>query len=321
LFLFEIGYFVVKPLFSEMTQWWAMRQHIAKTTNGRLTLGSVAIILLLFVIPWSSTVRIPAILEATDVAHIYPPRAARIVTIHVVAGQVVRKGDKIAQLDSADLESDRLITLQKFNAVRDRLARISSDKEDRDDNLVLESANDSLRMKLEGLIKEQAELDLRAPDDGIIAELNPNLGPGQWIAAKEQIALLRGTDRILITGYVAETDLWRIEVGASGRFIPDMLQAPSAPATLQSIAVSGSTQIDPPELASSFGGRIEAFPDNRQRLIPVTAHYLVTLTATLPTAAPAMRLRGVVNVQGTAESFFAATWRRVLKVFVRESAA
>jgi putative peptide zinc metalloprotease protein len=321
LFLFEIGYFVAKPVFGELSQWWAMRQLIWKSGRARMTIIGLSVLALLFVVPWSSTVKIPAVLESTDVAHIFPPRPARVVTVHTVAGQTVRKGDKLIQLDSADLESERRITITKIDAVQMRLARRFADKEDRDDSLVLESAMTSLRMKLDGLNKEQQELDVRAPADGIIAELNPNLQSGQWIAAKERIALLRGNDRVSIIGYVAEADLWRIEIGAPGRFIPDMPQASSASATLQSIAVSGSVQIDPPELASANGGRIEAFPDNRQRLVPVSAQYLVTLAVTASGPVPSIRQRGVVNVQGAAESFFAATWRRALKVFVRESAA
>jgi hypothetical protein len=34
-----------------------------------------------------------------------------------------------------------------------------------------------------------------------------------------------------------------------------------------------------------------------------------------------MRLRGVVHIQGVAESFLSSFWRQILKVLVRESAA
>jgi putative peptide zinc metalloprotease protein len=321
LFIFEIGYFVAKPVFGEFTQWWTMRQLIFASPRARLTMSGVAVLALAFLVPWSSTVKIPAVLEAADITHVYPPRAARIVSVHVVAGQAVRKGDPLIQLESNDLESERRIAVLKLEAVQQRLNRIGSDKEDRDDAIVLASANTSLRMKIEGLNAEQRELDVRAPTDGIIAELNPNLVLGQWISAKEQIALLRGTDHGLISGYVAESDLWRIEIGAQGRFIPDMPQASSASATLQSIAVSGAGQIEPAELATANGGRIEAFPDNRQRLVPVNAQYFVTLAVGAKSPVPAVRLRGVVNVEGAAESFFAAVCRRALKIFVRESAA
>jgi putative peptide zinc metalloprotease protein len=321
LFLFEIGYFVAKPVVGELTQWWIMREPILASSRARFTMLGVAALLSLFAVPWSSTVKIPAVLEAAQVTHIYPPRAARIVTVHVVAGQAVRKGDPLIKLESTDLDSERRIAILKLEAVQQRLNRIGSDKEDRDDTIVLNSANMSLRMKIDGLNNERGELDVRAPVDGVIAELNPNLLPGQWISGKEQIALLRGTSRVIISGFVAEADLWRIEIGAKGRFIPDMPQASSASVILQSIAVSGAAQIEPPELASVYGGRIEAFPDNRQRLVPVTAQYLATLAVDTTSPVPTVRLRGVVNVQGAAESFFAAMCRRALKVFVRESAA
>jgi putative peptide zinc metalloprotease protein len=321
LFLFEIGYFVARPVLVEITQWWTMRQNIFASSRARLTVSGVAVLAVLFVVPWSSTVKIPAVLEAADVTHVYPPRAARIVSVHVVTGQAVRRGDPLITFESADLESERRVAILKFEAVQQRLNRIGSDKEERDDAIVLGSASTSLHMKIEGLNAEHRELDVRASADGIVAELNPNLLPGQWVSAKEQIALLRGTNQFLISGYVAETDLWRVEVGAHGRFIPDMPQASSASAILQSIAVSGAVQIEPPELASAHGGRIEAFPDNRQRLVPVNAQYMVSLSVGATSPVPAVRLRGVVNVDGAAESFFAAVCRRALKIFVRESAA
>lgn len=321
LFAFEIGYFLVKPAYAEVSQWWAMRKELVNSNRALLTLGLAIVLATLFIIPWSSTIKIPAILEAVDVAQIYPPRSGRIIAVHAVAGQTVRKGDRLLQLGSADLDAEQNITRIKLDAVQRRLERILSDKEDRDDSLVLEGAARLLRMKLDGLIKEQQELDIRAPANGMIAEMNRSLQPGQWIGEKERIALLRGTEHVAITGYVAESDLYRIEVGALGRFIPDMPQGSAAEAILQSIAVSGATQIEPPELASANGGRIEAYLDNRQRLVPVTAQYSVKLTVAGPVPVPSVRLRGVVNVQGAAESFFAATWRRVLKVLVRESAA
>jgi putative peptide zinc metalloprotease protein len=321
LFIFEIGYFLVKPVWGEQTQWWTMRRLLYRSGRARTTAVGMAMLAFLFVVPWSSTVKIPAVLEAADITHIYPPRAAQVVALHTAVGQAVRKGDKLIQLGSDDLESERRITITKLEAVQVRLARRLADKDDRDDSLVLESAVSSLRMKLDGLNKEQQELDVRAPADGIIAEFNPNLRTGQWIGAKERIALLRGIGHLTVMGFVSEADLWRIEIGAQGRFIPDMPQTSSVATILKSIAVSGSAYIDPPELVSTNGGRIEAFPDAHQRLVPVQAQYLVTLAVPAADPVPTLRLRGVVNLQGTAESFFAATWRRALKVFVRESAA
>ena len=321
LFFFEIGYFVLRPVLSETTQWWKMRSRIVRTDRTRMTVALAAALVLWFVVPWSSTVKIPAVLEAAELSQIYPPRAARVVAFHSLPGQLVRKGDLLIELMSADLESERILTLAKLTAVSTRLARIGADREDRDDSLVMESTRGALVNKLKGLNAEIAELSVRAPADGIVAEVNPNLRPGQWIAARERIALVRGTDRVSIVGYVAESDLWRIDVGAAGYFVPDMPQAASSSALLRSIAVNSTAHIEPPELVSTHGGRIEAFPDARQRFVPVSAHYLVTLDVITNNPVPPVRLRGVVNVEGRSESFFSAVWRRTLKVLVRESAA
>jgi putative peptide zinc metalloprotease protein len=321
LFLFEIGYFVVKPIVSELTQWWAMRDRIMMSNRARLTMASCMAITLIVTVPWSSTVTIPAVLAAAELTSIYPPRAAQITAVHVEPGQSVRKGDPLIRMVSSDLYNELRTTSARLNSLQMRLGRLSADKDDRDDSLVLQTTLTALRIKLDGLTREKAELEILAPVDGLVAELSPHLQPGQWLAVKDRIALLRSRESVAVSGYVAEADLWRIEIGASGRFVPDMPQALAAKTALTSVAISGASYIEPPELVASNGGRIDANVDARQRFVPVTAQYLVTLSAALTGRAPSQSLRGVVILEGRAESIFASAWRRVLKVLVRESAA
>ena len=90
---------------------------------------------------------------------------------------------------------------------------------------------------------------------------------------------------------------------------------------LATVSASSAQWIEIPELAMVNGGPIDAQLDGRQRMVPTSAQYRVVLSVTDGGSIPASRQRGTVYVRGRAESYFSATWRRILKVLVRESAA
>ena len=321
LFAFEIGYFVIKPILKEVTNWWAMRKAISRSSRSYITLTVAALGIALAVIPWSTRVTLPALLDAGSLARVYPPRAARIMAVFVKAGDHVEKGQVLALLEQPDLDFEKATTTSKRDTIKLRLDRQTADRDDLDDKLVLESELLSLSSRLTGLSVEQNELSIRAPQSGVIAELNPMLNQGRWIAVKEQIALVTGFEAPKVKGYLPEDALWRIETGSVGIFVPEVPSASTVPVTITSVGAGSTAVIEIPELASSHGGKIEVQADARQRLIPSTAQYAVTMTSQGTALPPNASIRGVVILQGHAESLVAGVYRRALKVLMRESGA
>ena len=321
LFAFEIGYFLAKPILKELTTWWTMRKPILRSPRSYMTFAVAACGLALFVVPWSTRVTVPAVLDAGQVARLYPPRAARIKSVLVKPGDNVKQGQALLQLEQPDLDHEMKTTAAKRDAVRLRLDRQSADRADRDDKLVLESELASLANRLAGLALERGELLIKAPQAGTVAELNPALHAGRWIAVKEQIALITGQSGAKVRGYLSEDGLWRVEPGSAGIFLPDVPMAPAAHVTVTTIAAGSAGAIEIPELASTHGGRIEVQAGERQRLIPASAQYLVALSVIGDAVPPGSAIRGTVLLEGRPESFFASVYRRALKVLVRESGA
>lgn len=319
LFLFEIVYFILRPAFHEIREWWKMRGQIMKSRRSALSFGILLALAVLAVIPWSTRVQIPALLEGNKLARVYPPRPGRIAAIHVVAGQYVNQGDVLIKLEAPDVVQERRVAQARLDAVELRLARQSADSQDRNAKQIHESERSALKMQLSGLAKQVRELDIRAPGAGVISEFNPALREQQWIAAKEQIALIDSSDGHKVVGYVAEDNLWRLETGATGRFIPDVPLGDVIDVTLTEIAATGAAGIEIQELASLNGGPIEAQPDARQRLISGTAQYLVTMRGTNGVAQLRSTVRGTVQIEARAESFLSGFYRRVLKILIRES--
>lgn len=321
LFLFELGYFLARPIVAEVQNWWRLRRKIVSAPRARWTAAGLIAAALLFFIPWSSEVKIPALLEAESVSHVYAPRAARIREVLVRTGAQVRRNDVLVRLEAPDTENQKRLALARLSALQLRLDRALSDKEDREEKLVLEGSKTALIVLLDGLARELGELVVRAPTDGILAELNPVLQPGRWIGMKEPIALVRGTEQASITGYVSEANLWRIVPGAAAKFVADVHGVPDVSATLTRIATGSTPWIELAELTNMNGGPIEVQADARQRSVATTSHYGVGFTVAGRVAVPEARQRGSVYIQGAAESYFSAVWRRILKVLVRESAA
>jgi putative peptide zinc metalloprotease protein len=319
LFAFEIGYFIVRPIWAEIKTWWTMRETI-RNSRRLLVTGSIVLTLIaVIVVPWSATVYVPAVMDARDMTKVFPPRAARVVSVHVVLGQPVAAGALLLQLESPELGHELNVVRMRLAAVRARLQRRGADDADREDNLVLESELATLLIRQGGLHKEIAELDVRAQRGGEVVEFNAQLTPGRWIGAKEPIAtIIEGTAASAL-GYIGESDLWRLQPGASGRFIPDDATSAAATVTLTTIAVAGAAAIDLPALAQPHGGRIAVQPDSRQKLVPTVAQYMAVMQVSPDVTRPPMMMRGLVHLDGQRESLFARGWRQVLKVLVRES--
>jgi putative peptide zinc metalloprotease protein len=319
LFVFEIGYFIARPIFAELKVWWTMRAVIRKNSRLLQTASCGLALIAACVVPWSGTVNVPAVMEARDMTRVFPLRSARVVSVHVVAGETVEVGALLLQLEAPDLNHELNVVGLRLAAVRARVARRGADDADREDNLVLESELAALVIRQIGLLKEQKELEVRAPRGGEIVEFNPQLRPGRWIGPKEPIATIVESHATSAFGYLSEADLWRVQSGATGRFIPDDAIGAVVPVTLATIAIAGATEIERPELAQPHGGRIAVQPDSRQKLIPTAAQYRVVMQASGEVMRPSMPMRGLVQLDGQRESFFARGWRQVLKVLVRES--
>jgi putative peptide zinc metalloprotease protein len=319
LFAFEIGYFIVRPIMAEIKVWWTMRAIIRSNRRVLVTAVGGALLMAAFVVPWSGTVYVPAVIEARDMTRVFPPRAARVVSVQVRPGQTIVAGALLVQLEAPDLSHELNIVRMRLAAVRVRLARRGADEADREDNLVLESELATLGIRQSGLLKEHDELQVRAPRDGQVVEFNTQLMPGRWIGAKEPIATLIEGNATSALGYISETDLWRVQVGATGRFIPDDASEAAATVTLVTIAVAGAEVIELPDLVQPHGGRIAVQPDSRQKLVPTVARYRAVLQGRADVVRPAMVTRGLVHLDGQRESLLARGWRQVLKVLVRES--
>ena len=321
LFAVEIVYFVARPIMNEIRSWMRERRTIVATRRSMVTLAGVAVAVVLCLVPWSGRVEIPAVVESAQLQPIYPVRPARIVEVLVKHGDAVRAGDVLARLHSPDIEQEIELAQTKLRLARVQYGRRAADAEDRHSSIVLESEIGSLHTRLEGLEKEREQLELKAPFDGRIAEFDADLRPGRWVSPKDLIGIVSGEASLVARGYVAESDLWRIEPGSTGRFVPEVAARRSVPVRIEGVATSGAGEIEIADLASIHSGRIAVSHDESRRLVPATAQYLVRMKVLDAETTLELSVRGLVIAEGRRESQLARMWRQVVKVLLRESGA
>lgn len=321
LFAVEIIYFIARPLGDELAAWWKMRRAILATRRSWSTIVGASLALLACVVPWSTSVEVPAVIEAGQMQAIHPVRDARIVSVAVRHGDTVRAGETIVSLASTDLENELARTQISLHLAELQYGRRLADAADRESSLILEGTIETLRTKIAGLQKEREELTLVAPFDGRIVELNPELSPGRWVSPRELIAIVANNTSLVAKGYVAEADVRRIGPGAKAVFIPEHPARARVDLQIERIAAGGAAQIEVADLASTNTGRIAVNVDEKRRLVPASAHYLVTFSTTGSTPLDDLSIRGVIHAVGRAESLLLRVWRHALGVLVRESGA
>ncbi len=317
LMLVELGWFIFMPIYKEMQHWWAHREqaHTPRVLISALILLALVAVL---VVPWRSSVELPAMLEAERVSVLHVPVAARVRQVNVQDGQPVGQGTVLVELESPDIESRLVIVRREIDIMQLQMRRQAGRSETAGDVGILEQRLAEALAEYRGLSAQRERLLIRAPQAGRVRDLLPNLVPGRWVST--QMPLVRIVEPgARLRGYLAEDALWRVVPGAQGRFIADDPMRAALEVRLLDIDANGVSWLDQEALASDHHGPIAVRRDESNRAEPVQAQYGARLGIDQAVEAPVQPLRGVVVLDGRSESLVVAAWRRLAALGVRES--
>ncbi|WFF43169.1 biotin/lipoyl-binding protein [Salinicola endophyticus] len=317
LMLVELLWFIGLPIWRELRQWW-QRRELADPRKTLLTGLGLGAILLVLVVPWRSSVEIPALLEASRTHALHAPVAARLKALHVQDGQPVAAGDLIMELASPDLDSRQAIGRREIEILQLQLRRLSARSETAADAGVLEQRLAEAVAEYRGLAAQRERLQLRAPQAGVVRDLQRDLSVGRWLHPAESLARIVEPG-LRLRGYLAEENLWRVEAGNSGRFIADDPMRSAMPVRLDDVDATGVAYLEQEALSSDHGGPIAVRRDAQQHAEPIQAQYGVRLSLLGESIHPDHPLRGMVLLEGERQSLLGAAWRRIAALGVRES--
>ncbi|MCJ8310276.1 MAG: hypothetical protein HRU27_15740 [Rhizobiaceae bacterium] len=323
LFVVEILWFILLPIWREMKHWWSIKGQIMFSKRFFLSATVASALVVLAVIPWSTQITIPSLMTAKQERSLFAALPAKVETLDIRNGDMVREGDVLLKLRAPVLEQDLVLARERKMLLESRIDRSGSDDEDRASLIVLTNELESVKEEIEGLQRITEQLVMRAPFDGTITDLDPELHVGMWINTKMPLAVLQSQQAPRIKGYVGEENVFRFKVGSTAKFVPENPELPIIAARVSNVAEASSQQLDEPYLALPFGGSIPVEEARKEELRPMQAAYAVALEPAADSALsrPDMAVRGVAILEGEPQSFYERAKLQVLKVLVRELGA
>lgn len=318
LMLVELGWFIALPIWREVKFWWQHREY-AQPRRSLQTLVGLALVGLVMLVPWRASVEVPAVLEASQVSEVHTPVAAQVTRVLVAEGQAVRVGEPLLDLASPDIEARLRIAGLQLRALQLQIARTRATPLLVADAGVLESQLAQQLADYRGLAAERERLQLRAPQDGVVRDLDRSLQAGAWLAPDQVLLRLVGQQRPKLRGYVEQQSLERLVPGSEGRFVAEDPGLPAVPVRLSELDATSSAVLALPLLASDMGGPLAVRRDAEQRAVPEHAQYGVRLELLADSPAPAQAIRGVVSLRGQRESLLGGMLRRIAALGIRES--
>lgn len=288
LFLVEIAWFVLMPLWSEVKQWPALLRNqtqgssVLSLLRDRPRIRRSALVattlLVLFAVPWPTRQSASAILKPREIYPVYAPSGAQVVELPWAEGSSVAEGEPLLVLTSPELE----LRWRRVQALLERSRWKSSsagvNAEQRQYMQVLQEDESTAKAELASV---QSEMELyvpKAPFAGVLRDLEPELKSGVWVSNRERLAVLIKPDRWQVETYLDEDAVRRIAVGDSARFFTDGLEGPVLALSVSAIDQDATRILLNGQLATQFGGSIMT-RERLGQLVPERAVYRVTLNS------------------------------------------
>ena len=313
----EILFFIAIPIMNELKQWWIRKSEIATSFSSWISASVVATLLLAFLIPWQSTIRMPAVIEASEQFQFYAPAVGKVAQLHVEPGDSIKQGDTLVSLDSANIDNQIVAALRRIDLIGALLNRIAADSADRERKIVLETELKQWQEELSGLQKEKSQLQIKAPFDGVIAELESQLHQGRWVGENTRLGTLVSQEGSRIRGYVTASDLGRIHEGTQAVFIPDLPEQKRASGVISVVDTANAETLTIPDLTSHYDGPIAVNKVDNE-LEPLKSWYHISVAVDNDSEAVSTAVRGTLLAEGTRESLALRFWRRAVHVVLRE---
>lgn len=324
LFAVEIWFFILRPIVNEARVW---QRGIASVKSPaptlRLLLAALAVLLVLAALPIHRVMSLPAYVRAPQEYALEAPVGAQLITLNVKNGQAVRKGDVLAVLDAPDLAAQADLSRAQTSALRQQYRQQALPGQTYDKAVQLRSQIAAKSAEVRAYAAGMSRLTLVAQADGIVRDIPPDMRVGDWLAAKEPIAILvrQGAQ---ITAYVTEDQLHRLAPGQSARLLSQgRAKLGGVDFIVTRVDIRPVDVLPYPELAAEHGGDIpmvEGGATQRGRTVPAQQIFAVILEeASGPKTALLQSGPGRVLVTAQAHSPLLSFLRNILSVIIRES--
>ena len=316
LFAVEIIWFVARPFTDEFAAWNKRRRAILGSRHARYTIAMAALVLFALAIPWNGILFAPGLLKSADVVALFISSGSRLVDLRVRNGQSVTAGEILFEFDAPDIANRLASVKARVRTLEYQLQSVSFEPAFLQQSGVFHEQLGAALAEQTSLRAEAARLTVTAPVTGTVADLMPDLKPGDWISPKDQLATIRPAGSLIVESYVGENDLDRLAVGARATFYPEAAARAPLTARVTDIDRTPVRVLANEELAILHGGTIPV-RGKEAALAPDGAFYRVRLVIEND-ASSAVTLRGTARIEARPESLASRAVRGALAVALRE---
>lgn len=319
LMITELVWFIARPVYKELNVWYEMRQKLRWNRNTLISTIFILFFLFLLIYPMETSVRIPAVLKYSTYTRIHAPDASTVKQVHVRTGDQVDTGQPLITLESPELEYKTQQAQRRVRLLQEQLLRQTAHAQMLDISQVVQQQLAEALTQLQGLAREQEQLNVTAPYSATVVQWDDDIQPGRWINDRLRLGLLVDKASTAIQGYVKEQDLARLTIGNYGRFFADEVDLPPIQVKLTAIDKVNADTLVEPYLASVYDGPVPVNETDSGELVSITSQYRLHLTLQNSPYVPPQIIRGTVYLDGKPESLLHRIWLFVSAVIIRES--
>ncbi len=308
--------FIITPIKNELMVYFSRRKDITWNKHSIITGIFVAMLLLLFFLPWRTYCLLPAAIKPSISIDLYPPDDGKIAAIHIKEGDLVRPNEPLLDISSPKLDFELGMAALEIKKSTAEVQKATNERY-RDRKNVAAEQKIKAEQKFLGLQKRRKNLHITSLVEGTIVDLPSYIIPGIWVGKEQRLGRIAGKASSSIYAYATSDQLVLLEKGADGIYYFNNNEKDKIEAKITAInSVSAETLIEP-MLASIYGGPIRV-SSRGANLTPVRSVFLVQLQPSKEITLSSIS-SGYVRVKCKPWSYASHIWRNIHSLIIRES--
>jgi putative peptide zinc metalloprotease protein len=313
LFLVEILWFVVLPIWRELTIW-AKRRLEIKLNRILFGLGLIGGLLWLGIVPWQTSVKGSGWVHATRQHFIFTPTAGKLAAM-AKAGSV-EKGQSLFALTSPDIALEALRSQGLADARGMELRSLTGQEEGEARRAQLQSQQEKFFAEVKLYKDELGRMDLTAPFAGELQDVDDNLSIGTWVQPKLPMAVLIDPQSWATDVMVEETEIARVKLGDKAKIYFNDGAFTTLEGKVEGIDTAKINTLPHPMLDAQHGGKIATLAGDKS--IPIQGYYKVRVAFNVQPNLQKMAIANV-KIETEAKAWLPTVVERIAALFVRES--
>jgi putative peptide zinc metalloprotease protein len=317
LFLVEILWFVLLPIYRELMVWWNKKAQVKLNHKNKISLSIFLFLILLIFIPWNSSIKMPAIIESKNYFEYYPNEDGYIEKVYFTSGENVKKDQLLLRMKSPEIAFKISQIKKEIEQINLEINKQAGFKENLNKRFILEENLQKKQNELDGYEKVVKKFEIRANFDGKIYFFDV-FKENQWISKKEPIFVLYDNLNYRIVAFCNENDFILLKDNSNSKFIFSSGDIKDIHSKLSTISKVSIPYLEFPELSSEYGGSIATRQDNK-KIKTEQAYYKISVDLEKNNLDLKSRKVGVLVTNGEYSSFITRIFKKAVSVMIRES--